>query len=481
MRWRAFLALAAMAPSLLAAPVAAATPDVDLRKTYVAKLTGAGGGGGGGDFDGDGRSDVVTSDGRADPAGRENAGVAYVALGVRRGSPVDLRKGEHRGFRILGAAANDNLSGACVVGDLNADGRDDLVLGAQGADTPNGSYSGAVYAVFGSADPVDVDLADFHDQGQGDRGFRVDGGGEFDLAGVDLACLGDVNLDGRGDFVVGAPFAGASYVVFGKADAAPVDLRRFDLNLQGTSGFRIDTPVPEFNDGYSVGGAGDTNGDGRPDVLVGVIESPHESPGAAYVVFGKSDAAPVDVTDGNGWGYRIQGARKGDSAGWAVAGAGDFDGDGLDDVLVGARRVYRGLPGRAYVVFGSENPSDVALADLGRRGVAITGGPNRDAAGSALAPAGDVDGDGYDDVLVGAPWAHGRRRFVGAAYLVRGGSSTRGVSLRDLGRRGYGIYGERPGDEIGGSVAAYVGEASGAIRFLVGGYRHRKTYVVRPR
>lgn len=470
-----------MAASLLAAPVAVAAPDVDLRNTYVAKLTGAGGGGGGGDFDGDGKSDVVTSNGRADPAGREDAGVAYVALGLRPKSRVDLRKGEHRGFRVLGAAANDNLSAACVAGDLNADGRDDLVLGAQGADTANGGYSGAAYVVFGSAEPDDVDLAEFHEGRQGDRGFRVEGGGEFDLAGADLACLGDVNLDGRGDFVVGAPFAGASYVVFGKADTAPVDLRRFDLGLQGTSGFRIDTPVPEFNDGYSVGGAGDVNGDGRPDVLVGVIERPHDSRGTVYVVFGKPDPAPVDVTGGNGWGYRIEGARRGDSAGWAVAGAGDFDGDGLDDVLIGARRVYRGLPGRAYVVFGSEDPSDVTLRDLGARGISITGGPNRDSAGSAVAPAGDVDGDGYDDVLVGAPWAHGRRRFVGAAYLVRGSSSARAVSLRDLGRRGYGIYGDRPGDEIGGSIATYVGEASGAIRFLIGGYRHRKTYVVRPR
>lgn len=479
MRWGAAIVAAAAAPSLLA-PLAVASPGIDLRQRYLAKLVGAGGGGGGGDFDGDGKSDVVTSDGRADPAGREDAGVAYVALGVRRGSPVDLRKGEHRGFRVLGAAANDNLSGACVVGDLNADGRDDLVLGAQGADTPNGSYSGAVYVVFGSADPVDVDLADFHDQRQGDRGFRVDGGGEFDLAGADLACLGDVNLDGRGDFVVGAPLAGSSYVVFGKADAAPVDLRRFDLNIQGTSGFRIDTPAPEFNDGYSVGGAGDTNGDGRADVLVGVIERTHKSPGTAYVVFGKSDPAPVDVSDGNAWGYRIVGARSGDAAAEAVAGAGDFNGDGLDDVIVGAHRIYRGRPGRAYVVFGSESASDADLGDLGNRGVAIRGGPNRDSAGSAVAPAGDVDGDGFADVLVGVPWSRYAGRNGGAAYLVRGARGGRAVSLRDLGNRGYAIYAARRADEAGSAVASYVDERSGKLRFLIGAFRHPKTYVVRP-
>jgi hypothetical protein len=481
MRWETLLVPAVMASGFLAPPATAGPQGIELRDTYVAKMMGAGEVGGGGDLDGDGQSDAVTAYAAADPLGRADAGVAYVVLGPLRTRFAGLRSKDYRGFRILGAAANDNLSNSCIVGDLNDDGMDDVVLGAQSADTPNGAYSGAAYVVFGSTDRDDVDLADFHEGTQGDRGYRVDGAGGFDLAGFDVACLGDVNLDGVGDFAVAAPFAGATYVVFGKADTSTVDLRLFDLNAQVTSGFRIDTPVPEYNDGYSVGAAGDTNGDGMPDVVIGVIPRIYESPGDAYLVFGKSDPAPVDVSDGNGWGYRIRGARDGDATGYDVDGAGDFNGDGLDDVIVGARRIYRGLPGRAYVVFGSTIASDILLRALGERGVTMTGGPNRDSAGSAVAPAGDVDGDGYADVLVGAPWAHGLRRFVGTAYLVRGGPSTRPISLRELGQRGDGIYGARSGDEIGSSVNAYVDEASGKLRFLVGGHRHLKTYVVRPR
>lgn len=463
-------------------PAAAAARDVDLRDTYVAKLTGAGQVGGGGDFDGDARSDVVTTYAIADPMGRDEAGVAYVALGPRRGSSTNLRRDGYRGFRIVGASANDNVSDACVAGDLNGDGRDDLVVGAQGADTPNGGYSGAAYVIFGSTDASDVDLADFHDNAQGDRGFRVDGGSAFDLAGLFVACLGDVNLDGIADFAVAAPFAGATYVVFGKADTRNVDLRLFDLNAQGPAGFRIETPVPDSNGQYGVGALGDVNDDGRPDVGVGVYVDAHESPGTAYVVFGKSDPAPVDVETGSHWGYRIAGAAKGDATGEVVTGAGDFNGDGIADVAVGAPRTYTGRPGRVYVVYGSREPYDVELGALGDRGTKIRGGPNRDSAGSALAGVGDTDGDGYDDLLIGAMWAMCRsRQFAGAAYLVRGGPSPDPVRLRDLGRRGYAICGDRAGDEIGGSLAAYVDDRTEEPRFLIGGFRRLKTYVVSPR
>lgn len=472
--------VAAVASGLAVSPVGAVPGDVDLRDRYLTRLTGAGEVVGAGDVDGDGTSDVITADVSASPEGREDAGAAYVVLDPPRDATVDVRDEPLRGYRIIGASSHDYLSPGCVVGDLNSDGFDDVVLGAHGARTPNGPMSGAAYVVFGTADAADVDLRDFHEDMQGGRGYRVDGPDTEYFVGADVACLGDVNLDGLGDFAVTSPFRGATYVVFGKDDTGTVDLSLFELDLQTTAGFRIDTPSPYVNQSYSVGAAGDTNGDGRRDILVGVVRHPHRTPGTAYVVFGKSDPVPVDVRRGNDWGYRIHGAFTGDLAGEATAGAGDFNGDGLDDVLVGAPRVHRGLPGRAYVVFGSERASDVALDDLGRRGVRMTGGPDRDYAGGAVAPAGDVDDDGYDDVLVGAPWGDFGKRSGGVAYLVLGAPSTQAISLRDLGPRGYAIYGARRWDEAGSHVDAYVDEVTGAIRFLIGGYERPQTYFVGP-
>lgn len=478
MRCRAWLVPVALASGLLASSATAASNDIDLRDTYLSKMIGAGQVGGGGDFDGDGDSDVITAYAAADPLGREDAGIAYVALGPLRDRSAGLRSGDFRGFRVLGAEENDNLSDSCVVGDLNTDGRDDVVLGAQQADTPNGAYSGAAYVVFGSTDDGDVDLADFHDDSQGSRGYRIDGAGGFDLAGLRVACLGDVNLDGLGDIAVAAPFNGATYVVFGKADTAAVDLRLFDLNAQGSAGFRIDTPVPDHNDQYYVGEVGDVNDDGRPDVAVGVFVDAHGSPGTVYVVFGKDDPLPVDATEDGGWGYRIRGARDGDETGSALAAAGDFNGDDVDDFVVGVPALFSSARARAYVIFGSENVSDIALGDLGSRGVILRGG-SADNSGSAVAPAGDIDGDGFDDVLIGAMYTP--PNATGIAYLVRGGRSSHAISLLDLGRRGYAIRGARRGDQIGSTVASYVDEATGEIRFLVGGYNGLKTYVVKPR
>ncbi|MDQ3983154.1 MAG: integrin alpha [Actinomycetota bacterium] len=464
-------------PTLLVSPASGAPIDLDLSRTYETRFTGAEDVGGAGDVTGDGRPDVVLTKASADPYGRTNAGAAYVWTGRRRES-VSVRQTSFEGFRIAGSRQHDNLSSACVIGDLNGDGRREIVLGAQTADTPNGDASGAAYVVFGKASSGDVDLRDFHDDDQNTRGFRIDGGGTFALAGWRVACLGDVNADGLDDLAIAAPFAAATYVVFGKSDTNRVDLKLFDLNAQLQAGFRIDTPAPQYSDLYSVGAAGDTNGDGYEDVVIGVTRDPHDSPGSAYVVYGKTDTLPVDVaTEGNEWGYRIRGERDGYATGTTVSGAGDANGDGLADVVVGAHRLYRNLPGRAYVVFGSAGATDVRLANLSDRGFEIRGGPGRDRAGTALAAAGDVNGDGLDDVLVGAPWAGARGRWAaGVVYVVFGSESSSPVSVRELEGRGHLIVGARRGDQIGSSAAAF--RERGRARLLVGSWRSLQVYLV---
>ena len=195
--------------------------------------------GGAGDVDGDGGFDLVLGADHSDPLGREGAGAVFVARSAS--GAVDLRSGGFEGFRIAGAAAGDGLSAACVIGDVNRDGFDDLLMGAEGADTSNGPDSGAAYVVFGSAETADVDIADLEDG----RGFTITGANEADGAGADVACPGDVNDDGRPDLVVAAPGGGATYVVFGGDGTQAVDLRLFDLTAHGTSGYRISTPSPD--------------------------------------------------------------------------------------------------------------------------------------------------------------------------------------------------------------------------------------------
>ena len=137
------------------------------------------------------------------------------------------------------------------------------------------------------------------------------------------------------------------------------------------------------------------------------------------------------ATDADG---RLAGEAVGDAAGWAVAPAGDVNGDGRPDLLVGAPGADpqgRKDAGTVYVVFGPAGGLPTALGSLAARGFRIDGGAAGHRVGTSVSAAGDVDGDGFGDVLVGAPqWAWGDGDDgPGAAFLVRGGPGTAPVDL----------------------------------------------------
>ena len=164
---------------------------------------------------------------------------------------------------------------------------------------------------------------------------------------------------------------------------------------------------------YSVGGAGDTNGDGYADVIVGARAntSGGAGAGAAYIVngpfSGDLDLAAADA--------KMVGEESNDTAGVSVAGAGDVDADGFGDVVIGAWSADGGTgPGAAYLVYGPFTASiDLSLAD-----VKLIGENDHDAVGFPVASAGDMDGDGYDDLLVGALYNDEGGEAAGAAYLL---------------------------------------------------------------
>ncbi len=403
-----------------------------------------------GDVNADGALDLVVGECRSD-----NSAISHVLFGPLQPGRFELGQGPNAGFRIKDGLSEDGACRVTGAGDVNGDGLDDVLVGANLADNSGGTDSGTVYVIFGKRTSESVSLKDFDENRQVSQGFRIDGPNTLSLVGQYMASSEDISGDGLDDLVIGS-FGGSTYIVFGKGTATPVNLETFDLNAQGMHGYRIDTPSPDKSDGYAVGGAGDVNADGIPDVIVGVIPKVRNSAGSAYVIFGKADPVPVDVRDLAFRGFRIKGIRKLDATGNSVATAGDVDSDGKADVVVGAPRTNAlNGTGSAWVIFGKKNNKTVQLDSLGQGGYEIKGARNRDSAGWSVASLGDMNRDSKDDVLVGAIFAsHRGRRGNGSVYVVYGKKSSRRIRLANLGWQGYRMDGERTGDAVGWIVAS---------------------------
>ena len=390
-----------------------------------------------GDINGDGYDDLIIGAHYADNNG-SNSGSSYVVFGTGNAfaSKVNLSTLDGtNGFRLDGVAAED-FSGTTVssAGDINGDGYDELIIGAYGAD-PNGDFSGSSYVVFGSGNAFasTVNLSTLN----GTTGFRLDGEAVLDESGYSVSSAGDVNGDGYDDLIIGANHAdpngsasGSSYVVFGKASAfaSTVNLSTLD----GTNGFRLDGEAASDISGYPVSSAGDINGDGYDDLIIG---SPYADingsySGSSYVVFGSGSdfAATVNLSTLDGTtGFRLDGEAAGDTSGKSVSSAGDINGDGYDDLIIGAfgADINGTDSGLSYVVFGSGNAfaPTVNLSTLdGTNGFRLDGVAASDVSGFSVSSAGDINGDGYDDLIIGALDADINGSNSGSSYVVYGGA-----------------------------------------------------------
>ncbi len=392
---------------------------------------------GAGDVNGDGLADLIVGARHADPADNlaqsrrfkqeirrhglaavwpppedNPTGQSYVVFGKADGAPVNLSAiaAGNGGFVINGIDRFDysgwSVSGA---GDVNGDGLADVIVSASQANP-----AGESYVVFGKADGAPVNLSAI---AAGNGGFVINGIDRFDYSGWSVSGVGDINADGLADLIVGAysadpagrKKAGESYVVFGKADGTPVSLA--DV-AAGLGGFVINGINPEDFSGWTVSGAGDVNGDGLADLIVGAFAAHpggNRWAGESYVVFGKFDTTAVDLCDvvaGYG-GFVINGIDASDQSGLSVSGAGDVNGDGLADLIVGARGADPGdkqSAGESYVVYGKADGTAVNLSDVvaGSGGFVITGIRPADRSGDSVSGAGDVNGDGLADVIIGA-------------------------------------------------------------------------------
>jgi Putative Ig domain/FG-GAP-like repeat/FG-GAP repeat len=291
-----------------------------------------------GDFDGDGTDDIVVAARGADHNGRDQSGSAYVLSGAALSGPaIDLASpGAALLLRIDGAVADDGLGdedSLAGAGDFNGDDRDDIVIGASGASNNGRQWSGSAYVVFGSDAGGTLDLAAL-----GTRGVQIDGAGAEHFLGATVGAAPDMNADGLADVVLGAPRAdhggassGSAYVVFGRAAPGTIDLAApasAALRFDGEAGYWA---------GAAVGPAGDVNDDGVGDLLIGATDAdPHGrmNAGSVFVVYGPVTAPVTRLSALGAGGLRVDGALESSFTGEEIAGLGDFNGDGRDDIAM---------------------------------------------------------------------------------------------------------------------------------------------------
>jgi Bacterial Ig domain/FG-GAP-like repeat/FG-GAP repeat len=379
-----------------------------------------------GDVNGDGVVDLIIGAPKVPSAdGITNsepdlAGQAFVIFGHTGSfSDIDLATPSTAFISVSGIAGSQAGWTVADAGDVNGDTIDDFIVGAPAAN----SNAGDTYIIYGSETLASLDLATI----SATDGFVIHGtagGQSAEFASSFAAGNGDFNGDNIADVIVGQGEAdggrGDAYVVFGRnGNLADIDLATF-VTGAGT-GFHITNTSGATTDhlGHSVSFIGDFNGDTVDDIIVG-------APGAskAYVIFGHSiDIADVDVADLDGSnGFVLTGIAS-EGTGFSVSAAGDVNGDGFADIIVGAPDSDLGA-GRAYVVFGGATVGASGTLDLSTltptTGVVFDGSAV-ERAGFSVSGAGDIDGDGFADLIVGAPNAlnsHGDPS--GAAYVVYG-------------------------------------------------------------
>lgn len=303
----------------------------------------------------------------------------------------------------------------------------------------------------------------------GRNGFVIQGIAQDGRLGDAVSDAGDVNGDGLADILVGARDVdisgsnneGQVSVIFGSSDGFANQFSVSDIN--GENGFQIDGISEDQRLGIAVSSAGSVNGGDFADIIIGA-NGTNNNTGSSYVILGKSDISDIDLSDLDGTnGFEVNGITEGDFLGSAVSSAGDFNGDGFDDVAVAANFADANGnvdAGATYVIFGTDTgfpeEIDTALLD-GSNGFILNGASPEDFSGISISSAGDINGDERDDLLIGASFADpGEEDSAGTTYVIFGSDTTvreLDLSTIDNSSLGFTINGIVAGDSSGTSVA----------------------------
>ncbi|MFH1728649.1 MAG: FG-GAP-like repeat-containing protein [Pseudomonadota bacterium] len=421
-----------------------------------------------GDFNGDGAQDYLNGDKCYNAGGSSTIFDGRVYLNYGPVTITNLRDSDaiFDSESSTSSSRTDKLGAYVTSIDINNDGYDDIIMGAINNDHGGTNDTGAIYIIWGSSTELagTYDLAtDLDYSGSTSlHGVKYYGDGNSFNAGT-VANAGDVNADGIDDLLIGVEqdstagsSAGSVYLLYGNAN---LDTYYTSTNnalstitpTASTAGVQF-TAENAGDHLYRVRNAGDVDGDGFADFLIGATyyqaSTATAASGAVYLVYGNNSAictmtSPISLTDIISSSADFAGAifyadDKDDNAGYAFDTAGDIDNDTYDEIIIGvysdesdSSGLSSGTPGTVFIIKGSATrySSGYELNDvstLPNDAIKFNGESNNDQAGYSVAGAGDVNGDGYDDVLIGARKDDDGALDAGAAYLIYGSEDLSG-------------------------------------------------------